>query len=91
VGRSYIKAAKFEERMKQKERARYFYERTIGELGEEALQQSFFIKFAKFEIRMREIERARVLFKYGLEHIPKEKANLLYTNYFNFEKQFGSK
>jgi crooked neck len=51
---------------------RKIFERTLEELGQEALQEEYFIQFTRFEIRFKETDRAREIFKFGLENIPKE-------------------
>ena len=89
VGR-YLKAAIFEEKMNNRERARLFYERALAELGEASLKESFFLAFCRFEIKCKEYERARVLFKYALDRIPKGKAVRLYNAFVKFEKQHGT-
>jgi Suppressor of forked protein (Suf)./HAT (Half-A-TPR) repeat. len=89
--KTYLKVAKFEEKNKNKQAARDLYERTLEDLGEEAMKEEYFLAFAKFEIRNREIERARQIYRYGLENIPKDKAYKLYDAFVNFEKQYGSK
>jgi crooked neck len=89
--KTYLKVCKFEEKNKNKQAARELYERTLEDLGEEAMKEDFFLAFAKFEIRQRDTERARQIFRYGLENIPKDKAYKLYDAFVNFEKQYGSK
>lgn len=46
-----MKAAKYEEKMNDKERARLYYERALAELGEASLRESFFLAFCRFEIK----------------------------------------
>lgn len=70
----YLKVAKFEIKQKAWESARSIYERTLEELGQEALREEYFIDFGKFEIRNKEYERAREIFRFGLKNIPKDKA-----------------
>jgi len=86
---SYLKAAKFEEKHKNREGARHYFERALAELGNAVFDENFFIQFTNFEIKCRNAERARMLFKYGLDNIPKEKAGRLYSNFLYFEKQHG--
>ena len=85
-----MKAAKFEEQIRDRERARLYYERALAELGDKALNESFFLAFCRFEIKCKEFERARVLFKYALDRIPKGKAVRLYNSFIKFEKQHGT-
>jgi len=89
--KTYLRAAKFEEGIKERERSRLFYERGLAELGEKALDEDFFINFTRFEIKSKEFDRARVLFKYALDQMPKPKASKLYFHFIKFEKQFGKK
>lgn len=86
----YMKAAKFEEKHNEKERARLLYERALAELGEAALKEDLFLSFCRLEIKNKEFARARVLFRYALDRIPKGKANRLYNAFIQFEKQYGS-
>ena len=72
--KTYLKVAKFEIKLSNKEAAREVYERAITDLGEEALDQRYFIEFAKFETKNKEVERSRNIYRYGLENIPKDKA-----------------
>jgi crooked neck len=89
IGR-YMKAAKFEEKVNERERARSYYERALTDLGEAALKEDFFLAFCRFEIKWKEFERARVLFKYALDRIPKGRAVRLYNAFIKFEKQHGT-
>lgn len=41
----YLKAATFEEKMNDRERARLYYERALAELGEACLKENFFLAF----------------------------------------------
>ena len=47
----YLKAARFEERYNERERARLLFERALAELGEKALKEDFFLAFCRFEIK----------------------------------------
>lgn len=89
--RTYIKVAKFEMKNKNNKAAREIFERTLEELGKEAISEEYFMEFAKFEARNKEIERAREIYKFGLQNIPKEKARKMYEDYLSFEKQHGDK
>ncbi|CAD8136165.1 unnamed protein product [Paramecium octaurelia] len=87
----YLKVAKFEIKQKAWDSARSIYERTLEELGQEALKEEYFIDFGRFEIRNKEYERAREIFRFGLKNIAKDKAYQLYQEYLAFEKQYGEK
>jgi len=89
VGR-YMKAAKFEEKHNNRDRARLYYERALAELGEASLKEEFFLAFCRFEIKCKEFDRSRILFKYALDRIPKGKAVRLYNTFVKFEKQHGT-
>ena len=70
VAGNYIKAAKFEERHRNRENARMIYTKALAELGKLAYEESFFIQFTNLEVQDKEFERAKTLFKFGLENIP---------------------
>jgi crooked neck len=57
-----MKAAKFEEKLKEFDKARRLYERALSDLGKEALDENFLIQFVKFEIKQKEFDRAKILF-----------------------------
>jgi crooked neck len=84
IGR-YMKAAKFEEKVNERKRARSYNERALTDFGEAALKEDFFVAFCRFEIKWKEFERARVLFKYALDRIPKGRAVRLYNAFIKFE------
>jgi crooked neck len=86
-----LKAAKFEEYHRNRDSSRLFYERALAELGPKAFDENFFLQFTKFEIRNKEFERAKILYKYALDNIPKEKAQRLYQQFLEFEKQHGTR
>lgn len=88
---SYIRVAKFEEKHHNNDSARKVYESALSNLGNEALDENFFLHFIRFEIKNKETDRCRTLFKYGLEHITKEKTQKLYLFYVKFEKMYGNK
>jgi crooked neck len=89
--RAYLRVAKFEEKHGNKESSRRLFESALADLGNSALNEDFFIAFIRFEMRNKEHDRCRTLFKFGLEHIPKEKNQKLYKFYVKFEKMFGNK
>lgn len=66
---SYLKLAKFLEKQKMWKKTREVYEKAMGELGKEALDEEFLLNFIQFEIKSKEFERVKVLFQYGLEKI----------------------
>jgi crooked neck len=50
--KSYLWAVKYEERLRETERQRLYFEWAIAELGEKAFEdESLFLLFTKFEIR----------------------------------------
>ena len=87
----YLKVAKFEAKLKHFDDARFLYEKTLEDLGDEAFTENFFVQWAKFETRAKEYQRARQIFRYGLDNLPKEKTARLYEEYLKMEKQFGSR
>lgn len=86
---TYLKVAKYEQKLRNFQAARDIYEKTIEDLGEEALKEDYFINFARFEIKNKEYDRSREIFRFGLEKIRKDKCQKLYHEYLTFEKQFG--
>jgi len=88
---TYIKFAKFEEKHGTPELSRGVLERAMVELGEDANDPVLFIYFATFEERQKEEQRARVIYKYALDHVPKHKADELYSMYTSFEKKLGDR
>ncbi|KAF8090620.1 hypothetical protein N665_0471s0015 [Sinapis alba] len=85
---SYIQYAKFEVKGGEVTRARDVYERAVKSLGDD---EELFVAFAEFEERCKEVERARVIYKYGIDRIPKERAEEMYRKFVAFEKQYGDK
>lgn len=88
---SFLKAAKFEEKLREYGAARAVYERAMAELGKEALEENFLIRFTKFEIKCKQFERAKILFKYALEKLPQEKQKRIHNFYLDFQKQYGTR
>lgn len=93
--RNWIKWAKFEEEFGTSELVREVFGLAIDTLqnmgGIEFLDEKLFIAYAKFESKLREYERSRAILKYGLDQLPRSKANILHQNYTRFEKQFGDR
>lgn len=89
--KTYLKVVKFEVKLGYRNEARSLLERTMEELGQEALREEYFITFGRFEIKNKEYDRAREIFKFGLENLPKDKSKKLYEEYLGFEKQYGTK
>jgi hypothetical protein len=54
--------AKFLEKQKMWKKTREVYEKAMGELGKEALDEEFLLNFIQFEIKSKEFERVKVLF-----------------------------
>lgn len=71
--RTYLKVSRFEIKNRNREGARKIYERTLEELGQEALQEQYFIEFGRFELKNKENDRAREIYRFGLKNIPKDK------------------
>ncbi|KAG7598612.1 Tetratricopeptide-like helical domain superfamily [Arabidopsis suecica] len=89
---SFIRYAKFEMKNRQVSLARTVYERAIEMLKDvEEEAEMIFVAFAEFEEGCKEVERARFLYKFALDHIPKGRAEALYSKFVAFEKQYGDK
>jgi crooked neck len=91
----WIRYANFEMKNGEVFKARNVYERAVEKVGklvddvEEA--EKLFVAFAEFEEWCKEVERARCIYKFGLDRIPKERAEHLYRKFVAFEKQYGDK
>ena len=92
--KSYIKYAKWEQNNGDINKTRSIYEMCINDIkNDEGIDLSFefYKSFAEFEVKCKEYERARVIYKFGLDNIPKYKAQELYNEYIKFEKKYGNK
>lgn len=91
--KNWIKFAKFEERHSSPENARSVFEEALIRLeyfGDQYLDEHLFIAFAQFEERQREYDRVKRIYEYALNKLPKDKAQVLYENYSNFQKKQGN-
>ncbi|EOA13011.1 hypothetical protein CARUB_v10026005mg [Capsella rubella] len=86
---AFIRYAKFEMKHGHVELAREVYKRATLECANDEDAESLYVAFAEFEERCKELERARVIYKFALDHIPKGRAEDLYSKYVAFEKQCG--
>ncbi|ELR20088.1 cell cycle control protein [Acanthamoeba castellanii str. Neff] len=89
--KTWVRWARFEEKLGEVARSREVYEKAIDYLGDLANDELLFIAFAEFEERAREYDRARAIYKYALDHIPKARADDLYRMFITFEKQHGQR
>ncbi|WMV20643.1 hypothetical protein MTR67_014028 [Solanum verrucosum] len=73
-------------------RARNCYERAVDKLADDDEEaEQLFVAFAEFEEKCRETDRARFIYKFALDHIPKGRAEDLYSKFVAFEKQYGDR
>uniref|UniRef100_A0A915KUN6 Crooked neck protein n=1 Tax=Romanomermis culicivorax TaxID=13658 RepID=A0A915KUN6_ROMCU len=89
--KNWIKYAQFEARNGNPTNARQVYERAVEYFGDEHLEEHLLIAFAKFEEQQKEHERARVIYKYGLDHLAKEKCSEIFKFYTQHEKKYGER
>jgi crooked neck len=87
--KNWLKWTKFEEDNNNLDRVRQIFANAVEFFGDDMIDQKIYIAYAKFECRMKEYERARVIYKYALNRLPKSKAESLYKQYTQFEKQYG--
>uniref|UniRef100_A0AAF5PST3 Crooked neck protein n=3 Tax=Wuchereria bancrofti TaxID=6293 RepID=A0AAF5PST3_WUCBA len=89
--KQWLRYAKFEERFGYIGNARAVYERALEYFGEENLNEALLIAFAQFEERQKEHERSRVIFRYGLDHLPPDRAGEIFKFYTIHEKKYGER
>jgi len=103
--KTWLYYAKFEQKYSGEEavqRTRLVFERATTLFDLELLlkaqnftKQNFdeviglYIAFADFEVQHNEIERSNSIYKYLLDRVPKEYADVLYSKFVSFQKQFG--
>ncbi|KMT11970.1 hypothetical protein BVRB_5g099320 [Beta vulgaris subsp. vulgaris] len=88
---TWIRYAKFEMKNGDIARARNCYERAVDKLADDEQAEQLFVAYAQFEEKCKETERARCIYKFALDHIPKGRAEEVYKNFVEFEKQYGDK
>lgn len=89
---SYMRAAKYEEKIKDSKAARRIFERALAELGQDAFaSDELIIAFCRFEIRQRNYKAAKTLFHYALQKLPKDSNKRLSNMFLDFQKQYGSR
>ncbi|KAK4734638.1 hypothetical protein R3W88_008899 [Solanum pinnatisectum] len=89
---AWIRFAKFEMKNGEIGRARSCYERALEKLADDDDEaEQLFVAFAEFEDKCRETDRARCIYKFALDHIPKGRAEDLYSKFVAFEKQYGDR
>jgi len=93
--RNWIKWARFEEEFGTSELVREVYGVAVETLesmgGIDFLDEKLCIAYARFEAKLKEYERSRAILKFGLDRLPRSKANVLHKSYTTFEKQFGDR
>jgi len=89
--KNWIKYARFEEKHSYISSARSVYERAVEYFGDDYIDEELFVAFSKFEESQREHDRARVIYKYALDHLPKDKCQLIYKQFTVHEKKFGDR
>ncbi|GMS80441.1 hypothetical protein PENTCL1PPCAC_2616 [Pristionchus entomophagus] len=89
--KNWIRYAKFEEHNGYIGNARAAYEKGMEFFGEENIQEQLLVAFALFEERQKEHDRARVIYRYGLDHLPSDKATDIFKYYTVHEKKFGER
>lgn len=87
----WLKWAKFEEEIGEIENARNVFSQCLDALGTDHLNEHILIGFARFETRLKEFERARAIYKYAQDTLQEEKVQTLYSQFAQFEKQFGQR
>uniref|UniRef100_K4BEH9 Crooked neck protein n=1 Tax=Solanum lycopersicum TaxID=4081 RepID=K4BEH9_SOLLC len=89
---AWIRFAKFEMKNGEIGRARNCYERAVDKFADDDEEaEQLFVAFAEFEDKCRETDRARCIYKFALDHIPKGRAEDLYSKFLAFEKQYGDR
>ncbi|MCJ1235690.1 NineTeen Complex (NTC) component [Varicellaria rhodocarpa] len=89
--RNWIKWARFEEENGSPDEVREVFDTAIQTLGQDFADERLFIAYARFEAKQKEIERSRAIYKFGEDHLPRSKAQILHKAYTTFEKQFGNR
>ena len=89
--RNWIKWARFEEENGTADSVREVFGSAIETLGTDFTDERLFIAYARYEAKLKELERARAIYKYGLDRLPRSKAQSLHKAYTAFEKQFGDR
>jgi crooked neck len=87
----WVKFAKFEEEYGNVDRARTLFETALKFFGDDHVDEALYIAFARFEERQREFERARVIYRYGIDHLPRDRCLKLYDSWCQFEKVYGDR
>ena len=91
VPSSYLRAAKYEEKIKDFRAARRLFERALAELGKDAFAtDELIIAFCRFEIRQRNFKATKTLFAYALEKLPSDASKRVSNMFLDFQKQYGS-
>ncbi|EUR79054.1 hypothetical protein PFBG_00544, partial [Plasmodium falciparum 7G8] len=87
----FYKFIKFEKKYKNIVRARAAYEKCIELLPSCYIDENFYIHFCNFEEEQNEYERCKKIYIEALKILPKNKSELLYKNFLQFQKKYANK
>ncbi|KAL6201069.1 hypothetical protein ACLB2K_024784 [Fragaria x ananassa] len=89
---AWIQYAKFEVKIGGDVlRARNVFERAVEMLANDEGSEKLFVAFAEFEEQCKNVDRARCVYKFGLDHVPKTRAEDLVKKFVCFEKRYGDR
>ena len=89
--KAWTRWAKFEFSSGDRAKAREVYEAAVEYLRNESDVGELYANFAKFEEMCHEVERARAIYKFALDNLPKEQAEVVYKEFMRFEKMHGDR
>ncbi|OUS42195.1 hypothetical protein BE221DRAFT_188001 [Ostreococcus tauri] len=89
--KAWTRWAKFEFSSGNRTKAREVYEAAVEFLRNEKDVGEIYASFAKFEEMCHEVERARAIYKFALDNLPKEQAEVVYKEFMKFEKMHGDR
>ncbi|SBT01579.1 splicing factor, putative [Plasmodium malariae] len=87
----FYKFIRFEKKYKNIDRARACFEKCIQLFPSSFLDENFYIYFCNFEEENNEYERCRKIYIEALKRLPKDKSELLYKNFLQFQKKYANK
>lgn len=86
---NYIRVSKYEEKFGKLQNCRAICERTLKEIGEDAIDEGFFIYWINLEEKLKEIERASQLYDFAFKSLKQENTSKLKLEYLKFQSKFG--